>query len=164
MTIELKRTVSLTGNQCCRNLMLKLASGDISDENGSGVANLAERFAEVTCGRRACAVHYGSGFHRSVEGTDRGQYPVIGDGAFCGALAAAVAVLYSVKKHEEAVDCQDELMDWFHARFGGYDCEVIAADPDVPRDDFCPKVILATYLRLRDYIDPDNHLSQKELI
>jgi hypothetical protein len=85
------------------------------------------------------------------------------DGVFCGALAAAVAVLYAAQDDEHAADCQDELMDWFCESFGGYNCKSFANDMNLIREELCPKVILATYLRLRNYIDPDNHLSQKTL-
>jgi hypothetical protein len=87
-----------------------------------------------------------------------------GDGAFCGALAAAVAVLYAAQDDERAADCQDELMDWFSENFGSYNCKSFAEDMNIIREELCPKIILATYLRLRNYIDPDNHLSQKTLL
>jgi hypothetical protein len=86
------------------------------------------------------------------------------DGAFCGALAAAVAVLYAANDDERAADCQDELMDWFSESFGSYNCKSFAQDMNVIREELCPKIILATYLRLRNYIDPDNHISQKTLL
>jgi hypothetical protein len=89
---------------------------------------------------------------------------VIKDGTLCGALAAAVAVLYFIKENEAAVDCQDELMTWFNSSFGGYDCETVSANPEFSREELCPKLLLATYLRQRSYTDPDNHRSQKTLI
>jgi hypothetical protein len=55
-------------------------------------------------------------------------------------------------------------MEWFGDRFGSYDCEAIATELDIIKEELCPRIILTTYLRLRDYIDPDNHISQKSLI
>jgi hypothetical protein len=121
---------------------------------------LAEQCADVIDETYAC--------HRRGNKTscDRegAQHADAGKGALCGALAAAVAVLYVAKDDERAADCQDELMDWFGNSFGGYDCESLARNIDVIREELCPRVILATYLQLRNYIDPDNHLSQKTLL
>jgi hypothetical protein len=139
--------------------MLRLALSDVGKENDHSVTSLAEHFSDVAGEGRA---HCPNG--NAVEAPDADERRVvIEDGTLCGALAAAVAVLYSVKERNDAANCQDELMDWFNASFGSYDCEAIAEDSDASKEELCPKVILATYLRLRDYIGSENHLAQKTL-
>jgi hypothetical protein len=158
-TAKLRKAILFMNNRCCCNLLLRLALDDIGWEKDNGnIEDLAEHFAEIAGKGRARP----SAVRSAVGPGERNA--VIEDGTFCGALAAAVAVLYSVKEYNEAADCQDELMDWFGASFGGYDCEAVAADSEVPKEALCPKVILATYLQLRNYVNPDNHLSQKTLI
>jgi hypothetical protein len=144
-------------NKCCCNLLLTLALSDIGRENDGTIAALAEHCADAIDETRARRI----GLRPAQEGDAE---CASGDGAFCGALAAAVAVLYAAKDDECAADCQDELMDWFCDSFGSYNCKSFAQDMNVIREELCPKIILATYLRLRDYIDPDNHLSQKTLL
>jgi hypothetical protein len=85
-------------------------------------------------------------------------------GTFCGALTAAIAVLYLEKDTDEAAAAQDELMDWFADSFGEYDCEGVMSYQGMTREDLCPRIILATYLKLRTYIDPDNYIPQKTII
>jgi hypothetical protein len=151
--------VLIMNNLCCCNLLLKLALSDIGKKNDYRISALATCCADVTGDTRACML-------RTTDESAPDSAPCIGikKGTYCGALAAAIAVLYSEKNREEAETFQDELMDWFEDSFGGYDCETIAADIDAVRDELCPKLIFATYLRLRGYLDPDNHLSQKTLI
>jgi hypothetical protein len=149
----------IMGNKCCCNLLLALALGDIGRENDCVVAALAEYCADAIDETRARRI----GAH-SMPVAEDGAVCVAGGGAFCGALAAAVAVLYSAQDNERAADCQDELMDWFSESFGSYDCKSFAQNMNAVREELCPKIILATYLQLRNYIDPDNHLSQKTLL
>jgi hypothetical protein len=143
-------------NRCCCELLLELALGDVGEEKDKAIEYLAKHFVDVQGELHAHSIGDESGLvmeRTSAEGCN-----------FCGALASALAILYSVKDHEDAADHQDELMDWFTRHFGGYDCEAVEAKLNVPKDELCPKIILATYLKLRNYIDPDNHLSQKSLI
>lgn len=146
--------------KCCCDLIITLALDDVGAKDDKVIANLAKCFAELQDENRARGAE---GREALVRAACVGR-PCIKDGTFCGALAAAVAILYLAKECEDAADCQDELMDWFCHRFGGYECEAIESSLNIPKEELCPKVILATYLRLRGYIDPDNHLSQKTLI
>lgn len=146
-------------NLCCCDLLLKLALSDIGKENDNRIPALAKCCTEVTGDIRVCLMRKKGGFEAGDVRDDD-----IESETYCGALAAAIAVLYSEKSREDAEICQDELMDWFEDRFGGYDCEAIMADRETIRDELCPKVIFTTYLHLRNYLDPDNHLSQKTLI
>jgi hypothetical protein len=145
-------------NLCCCNLLLKLALNDIGRENDNKISTLAKCCADVTGDIRA----YVNTADKSAP--DSTAHIGMKSGTYCGALAAAIAVLYSEKNTEDAIACQDALMDWFEDSFGGFDCETIAASQNVIKDELCPKMIFATYLQLRGYLDPDNHLSQKTLI
>jgi hypothetical protein len=145
-------------NRCCCNLLLGLALSDMNGEEGNMPADLAEHFSHTQDAGRA--YNFNGREIRVPDGPRRAG----GACSFCGALAAAVAVLYCAKEHEDAINCQDELMDWFGDHFGSFDCETVASILNIPRDELCPKVILETYLHLRDHLDPDNHLSQKTLI
>lgn len=79
----------------------------------------------------------------------------MGEGKICGTLAAAIAVLH-VANTEEATDSwQDELMDWFYDSFGDYDCYGIIGDDDRKQISLCPVIIEETYLKLREYIFPE---------
>jgi hypothetical protein len=146
-------------NKCCCNLLLTLALSDIGRENDNIVAALAEHCADAINENQL----RGPGIDLAPTPEEEIAACAAGDGAFCGALAAAVAVLYAANDDERAADCQDELMDWFSESFGGYNCKSFANDKNIIREELCPKIILATYLRLRNYIDPDNHISQKTL-
>jgi hypothetical protein len=156
--LDLRRAVLGMENKCCSDMLLMLALSDIGQENDTSIAALAEHCADaIDCvgarrGRRGLTVDDMGVWHVG---------PV--EGSFCGALAAAVAVLYAAKGDDLAVDCQDELMDWFDENFGSFDCRSLAFGASVGREDMCPRLILATYLQLRNYLDPDNHLSQKTL-
>jgi len=149
----------IMNNLCCCDLLLQLALGDIGKENDHKISALARCCADVTGDARTRQT---GAAEKPV--TDSAPYVGVKSGTYCGALAAAIAVLYSEKSGEEAEACQDELMDWFEGSFGSYDCDTIVTDSDIIRDEFCPKLIFATYLQLRSYLDPDNHLSQKTLI
>jgi hypothetical protein len=76
----------------------------------------------------------------------------MGRGEICGSLAGAIAALHVCDTQRATLSWQDEFMDWFHARFGAYDCRDIIADDKALRNEFCPKLILETYLQLRTYI------------
>jgi hypothetical protein len=156
MIAKLRKAILIMDNRCCCDLLLQLALSDIGRENGNMVEALAEQVANAQSADRSRGLDVRA---RSFPGAPRANGRI-----FCSALAAAVAVLYSVKNDEDAADGQDDLMDWFSSCFGGYDCASIAASHNMTRDELCPKLILSTYLRLREYIDPDNHLSQKTLI
>jgi hypothetical protein len=146
-------------NKCCCNLLLTLALSDIDRENDDTVAALAEYCADAINENRMRCLGANSAPTSEEDAACAAE-----DGVFCGALAAAVAVLYAAQDDEHAADCQDELMDWFSDSFGSYNCKSFAQDMNIIREELCPKIILATYLRLRNYIDPDNHLSQKTLL
>jgi hypothetical protein len=154
-----KRAIFVMDNKCCCNLLLTLALGDIDRENDSVVATLAEHCADAIDETRARRL----GAYVAPAASE-GAACASGGGTFCGALAAAVAVLYLAQDYERAADSQDELMDWFSESFGSYDCKSFAQNMNAVREELCPKIILATYLQLRNYIDPDNHLSQKTLL
>jgi hypothetical protein len=139
--------------------LLTLALSDIGRENDNTVAALAEHCADAIDETRARRLGV-----RPAPTPEERDGCASGDGVFCGALAAAVAVLYAAQDDERAADSQDELMDWFSDSFGSYNCKSFAEDMNIIREELCPKIILATYLRLRNYIDPDNHLSQKTLL
>jgi hypothetical protein len=148
-------------NLCCCNLLLKFAIEDIGRGDDYKMAALAGYCKDMAGGEGACLM--------AEPGTLVADVPCtscVGEesGTFCGALAAAIAILYLDKDSEEAEACQDEFMDWFADNFGGYDCDSIAQNLDILKDELCPKVILQTYLHLRTHIKPDNHLSQKTLI
>jgi len=73
-------------------------------------------------------------------------------GNICGTLAAAIAVLYVSDYNAALSGNQEEYMDWFADRFGGYDCcEVIHNDPE-KRIELCPRIVLESYIKLREYI------------
>ena len=80
-------------------------------------------------------------------------YNGMGKGKICGTLAAAIAVLY-VSDYKAAMESnQEEYMDWFANRFGGYDCcEIIHGDPS-KRMELCPKIVLEAYVNLHKYIE-----------
>ncbi|MDR1495489.1 MAG: C-GCAxxG-C-C family protein [Clostridiales Family XIII bacterium] len=154
---KLRKAILVMDNSCCCNLLLGLALSDIGGGKSGMSHDLAEYFSNSQHEGR---VYRFDGKESPAPAACSGGTPC----SFCGALAAAIAVLYCAKENEDAANCQDELMDWFGEHFGSFDCDTIASMLKIPRDELCPKVILETYLRLRDYIDPDNHLSQKTLI
>jgi hypothetical protein len=134
MTGQERLITYIMDNNCCCDILLKLAQSDTCEEHHPIIRTLAECYSRT------------------------------GSGNCCGALIAAVAVLYAVKGAREAARCQDELMDWFADSFGGYDCLTLSKEGARFTEQVCPRVILATYLRLRGYTEPDNALSQKTLI
>jgi hypothetical protein len=76
----------------------------------------------------------------------------MGKGKICGTLAAAIAALHVADPVLAGESAQEEMMDWFEERFGGFDCcELIGDDPH-KRLERCPKIILETYAKLREYI------------
>ncbi|MDR3164419.1 MAG: C-GCAxxG-C-C family protein [Synergistaceae bacterium] len=92
-----------------------------------------------------------------------GGLHVVRSGVCCGALMAAIAVLYCIKHHDDAAECPDRLMDWFYSTFGSYDCEGVTTGADSSRDILCPRLILATYLQLRTHLGDCEHLAKKSL-
>ena len=73
-------------------------------------------------------------------------------GKICGCIAGAAAAL-SVSDAAYAKDsAQEELMQWFHEQFGGYDCYELIADDPQKRIEYCPTIMLETYLKLSEYI------------
>jgi hypothetical protein len=141
-------------------MILSLALDDIGRKNDNTIADLAEHCADVinrnyTRRAKSHSAHHEQGGAKLCS---------LKNGDFCKALAGAIAVLYSAKGDDAAAADQDEVMDWFNSSFGGYDCDALANGIDALREELCPKIILATYLQLRNYIDPDNHISQKSLL
>jgi hypothetical protein len=76
----------------------------------------------------------------------------MGRGKICGTLAAAVAVLNVVDPDATTNETQTEFMDWFEDQFGGYDCFEIIGDDQTLKQEVCPRIVLQTYLKLREYI------------
>ncbi|MDR0817436.1 MAG: C-GCAxxG-C-C family protein [Clostridiales Family XIII bacterium] len=76
----------------------------------------------------------------------------MGRGKICGTLAAAVAVLQVADPDATTNNTQVEFMDWFEDRFGGYDCSELIGDDPVLKQELCPRIVLETYLKLREYI------------
>jgi C_GCAxxG_C_C family probable redox protein len=76
----------------------------------------------------------------------------MGRGKICGALAAAVAALHVSNSQKATEKWQDEFMDWFLDKFGGYDCHDIIGDDYAKKEQACPGLILETWYRLRIYI------------
>ncbi|MDR2163991.1 MAG: C-GCAxxG-C-C family protein [Clostridiales Family XIII bacterium] len=75
----------------------------------------------------------------------------MGEGKICGAIAAAVAMLYvSDDPVDDPVRMQRDLMDWFYDRFGGLDCEELVHDDPLRKIEFCPGCVIETYFKLRD--------------
>jgi hypothetical protein len=75
----------------------------------------------------------------------------MGRGKICGALAAACAVLQVADPDATVNNTQAEFMDWFDDRFGGYDCEDLIGQDPVLKQELCPRIVLETYLKLREY-------------
>ncbi|MDR2502754.1 MAG: C-GCAxxG-C-C family protein [Oscillospiraceae bacterium] len=76
----------------------------------------------------------------------------MGQGKICGTLAAAIAALYVANPVSAKESAQEEVMDWFFDRFGGYDCYELIEDSEMKRISYCPKIVLETYVKLREYI------------
>jgi hypothetical protein len=76
----------------------------------------------------------------------------MGQGKICGTLAAAIAALYVADPVLAKKSAQEEVMDWFYDRFGGYDCDELIGGDEVKRLEYCPKIVLETYVKLREYI------------
>jgi hypothetical protein len=76
----------------------------------------------------------------------------IGSGEICGALASAVAAIHAVDPESAPSAKQDELMDWFHEKFGGYDCKDIIGENEEKRSKNCPRMILETYSEIKNYL------------
>jgi hypothetical protein len=76
----------------------------------------------------------------------------MGRGKICGSLAAAVAALHVSNNQKATDEWQDEFMDWFLERFGGYDCHDIIGEDQTKKELICPELILETWLKLRTYI------------
>jgi hypothetical protein len=76
----------------------------------------------------------------------------MGHGKICGALAAAVAALYVADAPAAQDHRQDNLMDWFSDRYGGYDCFDIIHDDALKRVHLCPVIVKETYERLRELL------------
>ena len=76
----------------------------------------------------------------------------IGKGNICGTLAAAIAILHVTDSHSASGKWQEELMDWFLAEYGGYDCmDIVSGNPlEIIR--LCPQMIEKTYEKVREYI------------
>ena len=80
----------------------------------------------------------------------------MGEGKICGSLAAAVAALHVADTKKATESWQDEFMDWFYDTFGDYDCYGIIEDEEIKKISLCPKIIEDTYMKLREYILPEN--------
>jgi hypothetical protein len=76
----------------------------------------------------------------------------MGHGKICGTLAAAVAALYVANAAAAQDHLQDDLMDWFSDRYGGYDCFDIIHDDALKRAELCPIIVKETYQQLRDLL------------
>jgi hypothetical protein len=76
----------------------------------------------------------------------------MGKGKICGTLAAAIAVLHVADPKGAVEQNQEELMDWFLDRFGGYDCEEIVHDDPLEKIRICPMLVEETYEQLRIYL------------
>ncbi|MDR2156635.1 MAG: C-GCAxxG-C-C family protein [Clostridiales Family XIII bacterium] len=76
----------------------------------------------------------------------------MGQGKICGTLAAAVAALYVANAEDAQDHLQDDLMDWFGDRFGGYDCFDIIEDDARRRIEFCPVIVMETYRKLEELL------------
>jgi hypothetical protein len=76
----------------------------------------------------------------------------IGCGEICGALAGAVAAIHAADPGSALSTKQEDLMDWFHGRFGGYDCKDIVGENEEKRCEDCPKMILETYSQIKGYL------------
>jgi hypothetical protein len=145
------------GTGSCRDLFLNLALGDVTEVSHGHILGMSEHLLNVAGEDRMYCTN-GCGL-ASTEGGLR----VVKSGVCCGALMAAVAVLYCIKHHDDAVECQDRLMNWFYSAFGSYDCEGVMSRADAPRDILCPRLILATYLQFRTHLGDCEHLAKKSL-
>ncbi|MDR1029194.1 MAG: C-GCAxxG-C-C family protein [Clostridiales Family XIII bacterium] len=76
----------------------------------------------------------------------------MGQGKICGTLAAAVAALYVADAAAAQDHLQDDLMDWFGDRYGGYDCFEIIQDDALKRIELCPGIVMETYRKLEDML------------
>jgi hypothetical protein len=148
-----------SNNMCCCNLMLDLLREDVSDDKYRNIVGLAEDITDISSMDRA---FYPDGSGASAS--ERGRRRAVKGSTFCGALAAATAALYCVLGDVEAAMCHDETITWFGVCYGGYDCESVSSLPGFCRDDYCPRLILATYLHLRGYISPASHIAQKSVL
>jgi hypothetical protein len=141
-------------------MLLSLLREDVSDDTYRSVTGLAEHIMDVSGMDRAFPVdgrvvsaHRGGGLTKCVR-----------ESTFCGALAVIVAAIYCVLEPEDAIDSHDRVMDWFCEEFGGYDCESISSAQGFDREHHCPKLILHTYLRLREHIENPVHLARKSVL
>jgi hypothetical protein len=74
------------------------------------------------------------------------------DGKLCGALAAAVCLLYLADPRTAQQGLRADLTDWFYDRFGGYDCDEITQGNPLNKIQICPGMILETYEMLRELL------------
>jgi hypothetical protein len=76
----------------------------------------------------------------------------MGCGKICGTLAAAVAAIYVADPVAAQEYQQEELMEWFFSRYGGYDCcEIIQGDFE-KKMNFCPRMVVETYEKVQEYL------------
>jgi hypothetical protein len=141
-------------------MLLGLVQGDIESECHARAVDLSGHLMDVAwkdcmCFADGCAMRGATDKH--------GRGLAVKRSPRCGALSAAIAVLYCTKGNDEAAVCQDGLMDWFCGSYGGYHCYEIAEAPGIPKDALCPKLILMTYLQLRGYIGDCKHLAKKSV-
>jgi hypothetical protein len=76
----------------------------------------------------------------------------MGRGEICGLLAAAIAAIHVTDLDKERETVQDNFMDWFLNRFGGYDCEELVYGNETLKRTYCPRIALETCLELKKYI------------
>jgi hypothetical protein len=114
--------IEQTKGRCCSQAIMALALEDLGKENEDLITAMAG-----FCGG-------------------------MGRGRICGSLVAAIAALHVCDTENASKLWQTEIMDWFFEKFGAYDCfDIIGNDP-MRRNKVCPSLILATYLKLREYI------------
>lgn len=77
------------------------------------------------------------------------------EGLVCGALAAAVSVIFTVAESREQArdELRPEMMKWFHDRYGSYSCADLIDGDETRKTTLCPIIIEETYCRLLEMLE-----------
>jgi len=134
---------------------------DINNYRTDGKADEAEKIVQQTRLKGdCCSQTLISMCHKGSIGIDQKDFidavtafsNQIGKGKICGTLAAAIAALYISDYDSALFSDQDEYMDWFATRFGGFDCDEIVKNDPKKRIELCPKIVLESFVKLHEYI------------
>ena len=76
-------------------------------------------------------------------------------GRICGAVSAAVCLLYAVDSKEAEGGLAEEFLDWFEDAFGALDCSELLGDDPMAKIEKCPMFVESALLKLEELLEWD---------